>query len=101
MSPSLSSLARNQSRLNKALFANWKRSSLNTGKRALCLSTFLEMSRSGINRYIDVHREPHGACDSRPTALSIIKDEELEGKLRGKVMLITGCSSGIGVGMFS
>ena len=59
------------------------------------------MSRSGTNKYVDVHEHPQGAGDSRPTALRIIEDEGLEGKLRGKVTLITGCSSGIGVGMFS
>ena len=59
------------------------------------------MSRPGINKYVDVHQQPDGAGDSRPTALRIIEDEGLEGKLRGKVVLITGCSSGIGVGMFS
>ncbi|KAI8833761.1 short-chain dehydrogenase [Chytridium lagenaria] len=39
----------------------------------------------------------HGPGDARPTALQIIKDQDLEGKLVGKVFLITGCSSGIGV----
>ncbi|TVY30078.1 Retinol dehydrogenase [Lachnellula hyalina] len=39
----------------------------------------------------------HGSGDARPTAFQIIKDENLEGKLEGKVILITGCSSGLGI----
>src|SRR5450432_2710592 len=35
--------------------------------------------------------------DARPTALQIVQDEGLEGKLADKTFLITGCSSGIGV----
>jgi NAD(P)-dependent dehydrogenase (short-subunit alcohol dehydrogenase family) len=38
-----------------------------------------------------------GPGDSRPTALQIVKDEDLVGKLVGKTAVITGCSSGIGV----
>ena len=33
----------------------------------------------------------------RPTALQIVRDEGLEGKLAGKVIVITGATSGIGV----
>ncbi|KAF2447876.1 NAD(P)-binding protein [Karstenula rhodostoma CBS 690.94] len=50
-----------------------------------------------FKRYAAVHEKPKGAGDSRPTALQIVKDNELEGKLAGKVVLITGCSSGIGI----
>lgn len=38
-----------------------------------------------------------GPGDARPTALQIIKDNQLEGALSDKVMLVTGTSSGIGV----
>ena len=38
-----------------------------------------------------------GPCDARPTALDIIRLEKLEGALQGKVVLITGCSSGLGL----
>ena len=38
-----------------------------------------------------------GPGDARPTALQIVKDEELEGELGDNVVLITGCSSGIGI----
>ncbi|KAJ5641913.1 hypothetical protein N7490_005913 [Penicillium lividum] len=49
------------------------------------------------SKYTADHISPNGPGDSRPTAQQIIKDEGLEGKLAGKVILITGCSSGIGI----
>ncbi|KAI4103727.1 MAG: hypothetical protein L6R37_003655 [Teloschistes peruensis] len=49
------------------------------------------------SHYAAVHKTPGGPGDARPTALDIVKDEELEGKLSDKVVLITGCSSGIGI----
>ncbi|MCJ1394476.1 hypothetical protein MMC18_007354 [Xylographa bjoerkii] len=49
------------------------------------------------SKYAAAHVSTNGPGDGRPTAFDIIKDESLEGKLSGKVMLITGCSSGIGV----
>ena len=49
------------------------------------------------SRYAEAHKSPQGPGDARPTALDIVKDEGLEGKLADKVFLITGCSSGIGV----
>ncbi|KAK3324438.1 hypothetical protein B0T19DRAFT_230508 [Cercophora scortea] len=48
-------------------------------------------------RYAEAHASPKGPGDARPTALQIIKDEGLEGKLSDKVMLITGTSAGIGI----
>lgn len=48
-------------------------------------------------RYATVHANPQGAGDERPTALQIVKDEALEGKLAGRVIVITGTSSGIGI----
>lgn len=47
--------------------------------------------------YAAVHANPRGAGDARPTALQIIRDESLDGGLVGKVMVITGASSGIGL----
>ncbi|KAL3440606.1 hypothetical protein BJX65DRAFT_290189 [Aspergillus insuetus] len=47
--------------------------------------------------YRAVHAEPKGPGDARPTALQIIKDQDLESKLSGKTILITGCSSGLGI----
>lgn len=49
------------------------------------------------NRYAAAHANSKGPGDARPTALDIVKDEGLEGKLGDKVVLITGCSSGLGV----
>ncbi|KAF4906958.1 WW domain-containing oxidoreductase [Colletotrichum viniferum] len=50
-----------------------------------------------MSRYAEAHADPQGTGDARPTALQIIKDEGLEGKLGGKVFVITGTSSGIGI----
>lgn len=49
------------------------------------------------SRYAAVHQNTKGPGDARPTALEIIKDEGLQGALADKVILITGCSSGIGI----
>lgn len=50
-------------------------------------------------RYAEAHAASNlaGPGDARPTALQIIKDNALEGKLQDKVVLITGTSSGIGI----
>ncbi|KAH7009151.1 short-chain dehydrogenase/reductase-like protein [Macrophomina phaseolina] len=50
-----------------------------------------------MSRYAEAHVNPTGPGDARPTALQIIKDEGVEGKLVGKVVVITGTSSGIGI----
>ncbi|KAF1956301.1 NAD(P)-binding protein [Byssothecium circinans] len=47
--------------------------------------------------YAAVHKNTKGAGDARPTAYQIVKDNDLEGKWGDKVVLITGCSSGIGI----
>lgn len=49
------------------------------------------------NPYAAVHANPQGEGDARPTALQIIKDENLINKMTDKVMLVTGASSGIGI----
>ncbi|KAH8128110.1 hypothetical protein ACSS6W_011095 [Trichoderma asperelloides] len=51
------------------------------------------------SRYSSVH-EPQslgGPGDARPTALQIVEDQNLRDQLSGKVILITGCSSGLGI----
>lgn len=48
-------------------------------------------------KYASVHQSPTGPGDARPTALQIVKDENIVGKLNGKAIFITGCSSGIGI----
>ncbi|KAL2801559.1 hypothetical protein BJX63DRAFT_426659 [Aspergillus granulosus] len=54
---------------------------------------------SGLDNsiYISVHRSTQGPGDARPAAQQIITDYNLEGILKGKDALITGCSSGIGI----
>ena len=47
--------------------------------------------------YTAAHANPQGAGDARPTALQIVRDEGVVGKLNGKVIVITGASSGIGL----
>lgn len=56
-----------------------------------------EYNTPEFTRYAAVHQNPKGAGDARPTALQIVQDERLQGKLAGKVVVITGCSSGIGI----
>ena len=62
-------------------------------KARTLFSTTANMS----SRYAAVHQNCKGPGDARPTALDIVKDEDLQGELTDKVVLITGCSSGIGI----
>ncbi|KAI9149617.1 Oxidoreductase calI [Paramyrothecium foliicola] len=48
-------------------------------------------------KYEAVHETPNGPGDARPTARQIIEDEHLVGKWSDKNILVTGCSSGIGI----
>ncbi|QKX64768.1 uncharacterized protein TRUGW13939_11944 [Talaromyces rugulosus] len=50
-----------------------------------------------MSRYDKAHKDPQGPGDQRPTALNIIHDNALEGALTGKVAVVTGVSSGLGV----
>ncbi|KAM0253374.1 hypothetical protein ACHAQJ_007269 [Trichoderma viride] len=50
-----------------------------------------------MSRYAEAHVSPKGPGDARPTALQIIKDEGVAGTLKGKVIVVTGVSSGLGV----
>ncbi|KAH6698098.1 hypothetical protein BKA61DRAFT_622645 [Leptodontidium sp. MPI-SDFR-AT-0119] len=58
---------------------------------------FQVLSSMTMSRYVEAHLNPCGPGDARPTALQIIKDEGVEGQLVGKVIVITGTSSGIGI----
>ena len=49
------------------------------------------------NRYASSHTSPSGPGDARPTAAQIIADNDLVGALSGKIFLVTGGSSGLGV----
>lgn len=50
-----------------------------------------------MSRYADAHKNTQGPGDARPTALQIVQDEGLIGKLTDKVFVVTGVSSGIGI----
>ena len=47
--------------------------------------------------YLARHANLRGIGDDRPTALEIVKDLGAEGRLNDVVILITGCSAGLGV----
>ncbi|OQN96817.1 hypothetical protein B0A48_17377 [Cryoendolithus antarcticus] len=53
--------------------------------------------KSPYQPYASVHQKTNGPGDARPTALQVVKDENAIGAHRGRVFLITGTSSGIGV----
>ncbi|OJJ45162.1 hypothetical protein ASPZODRAFT_134570 [Penicilliopsis zonata CBS 506.65] len=50
-----------------------------------------------MSQYAAVYANPQGPGDARPTALQIVKDSQMEGQLKGKTVVITGVSSGLGV----
>ncbi|KAL4935003.1 hypothetical protein BDV06DRAFT_234794 [Aspergillus oleicola] len=50
-----------------------------------------------MSRYTELHLNPSGPGDSRPTALDIIRDNDLKGKLSDKVAVITGVTAGLGI----
>lgn len=58
------------------------------------LSLIVKMSN--LAPYASDHRDPNGPADARPSALKIIRDQNLDGELIGKVILITGGTFGIG-----
>lgn len=47
--------------------------------------------------YESIHDQPKGPGDERPTASQIIDDNQLQGEWSGRTVLITGCSSGLGI----
>lgn len=55
------------------------------------------MSTTTLSKYASSHVKPQGPGDSRPTALQIVNDEQRGDSFTDKVVLITGCSSGLGV----
>jgi len=50
-------------------------------------------------KYTEAHKPENlgGSGDARPSAIQIIKDEGLEGKMTDKVFIVTGASAGIGI----
>jgi NAD(P)-dependent dehydrogenase (short-subunit alcohol dehydrogenase family) len=53
------------------------------------------VSQSLSAKYAPLYANPKG--QERPTAIQIIQDEGLVGKLAGKVFVVTSCSNGIGI----
>lgn len=47
--------------------------------------------------YATDHISPNGPGDARPTALKIIRDQGLDGKLTGKIFFVSGGTNGIGL----
>ena len=47
--------------------------------------------------YAEEHAVPNGPGDQRPTAEQVVRDQDLIGALTGLNIMITGCTSGIGV----
>ena len=45
-----------------------------------------------LNSYAEQHKSPQGPGDARPSAIQVVKDQNLD--WTGKVILITGCSPG-------
>ncbi|KAF5231322.1 hypothetical protein FANTH_13451 [Fusarium anthophilum] len=50
-----------------------------------------------MSRYAKAHAHPQGPGDDRPTAIQVIQDEDMLDRLKSKIIVITGTSSGIGV----
>ena len=57
----------------------------------------MEAPTTHYQPYAKQHEEPQGPGDARPTALQVIEDDDLVGKLSDKVMIITGCTAGLGI----
>ncbi|KAF2765467.1 short-chain dehydrogenase [Teratosphaeria nubilosa] len=53
-------------------------------------------SKDGPSRYIEAYKDPQGPGDARPTALQIIQDNGLLGRLTDKTFLVTGGTDGLG-----
>jgi NAD(P)-dependent dehydrogenase (short-subunit alcohol dehydrogenase family) len=66
--------------------------------RILNLTNHFATSPKMPNKYTEAHKPANlrGPGDARPTALQIIRDQGLEGKLPDKVFIVTGASAGIG-----
>jgi NAD(P)-dependent dehydrogenase (short-subunit alcohol dehydrogenase family) len=54
------------------------------------------MALISADKYAHLHADLKGPGDARPTALQIVADNNMTGALKGKTILITGTSSGIG-----
>ena len=70
-----------------------------TSTRLSIVSFFsiIAMDADRAERWAALHANPSGPGDARPTALSIVRDEQLVNQWTDKVVFITGASGGIGV----
>ena len=59
-------------------------------------NTLNRSSTLHMDRYAKAHIDPQGPGDGRPTAEQVIRDQGLVGELKGKVVLITGGTAGLG-----
>lgn len=50
-----------------------------------------------VSKYAHLYLNPSGPGDARPTAQEIVKEHGMQYQLHGKVIMITGCSSGLGI----
>ena len=50
-----------------------------------------------IRPYAEQHKSLQGPGDQRPTSEQVVRDQDLAGGLSGSNILITGCTSGIGI----
>lgn len=50
-----------------------------------------------IAPYAELHKDPKGQNDARPTALTIVQDQNLVGQLSGLTIAITGADAGLGL----
>lgn len=68
---------------------------------ATCFLTFSSSFHltvlGSMSRYASAYKDTKGVGDARPTALQIVQDEGLTGKLTDKVFVVTGVSSGLGI----
>jgi NAD(P)-dependent dehydrogenase (short-subunit alcohol dehydrogenase family) len=73
-------------------------SRISTSPRFRNVTKQISLTATMPNKYTEAHKlaNLHGPGDARPTALQIIQDEGLVGKLLDKVFIVTGASSGIG-----
>ena len=50
-----------------------------------------------LHPYAELYLSPKGPGDQRPTALKVLTDNDAAGSWQGRVVVVTGATSGIGV----
>lgn len=64
---------------------------------SISCSSRLKTMASNLAPYAKDHETTNGPGDARPTALKVIRDQGLDGKLTSKVFFVSGGTNGIGV----